>query len=633
MYFKSTLRKHPELGQFCPYYRLVESYRNLENRICHRTLLNIGFLPELKTEDLNLIQKKLNALVAGKVDLFEEKNLVLKPYITKFWEQILANKSIDFTGNSLFLTQPKSDKTWVDLQSIKHNEVREVGAEWIGYQTLKNLNLQGFLETIGWSEEKIQLTLTQIISRAVYPFSEFKTTRCIKESSAICELTGFPIEKITKDKLYKNSLDLYGIKDELEQHLSKKTNELFDIQDKIVLFDLTNTYFEGRKDGSKIAKFGRSKEKRSDAKLMVLAMVVNPEGFPKYTQILEGNTADSASLPNMVEKLRLKTSDSNAKALVVLDAGIATEDNLKLILEKGFDYVCVSRSKIKDYTIDKGDIARQIKTQNKEEITLQRVRSEKETDYLLRIKSPGKKLKEDAMRNQFEARFEEQIEIIKLSLTKKKGVKKFDKVNQRIGRAIQKYPSISKNYLIDVVGKQGENATDIIYKKNEKQDQEALEKAGTYFIRTSLKSTDEETLWTIYNTIREIESTFRCLKTDLDLRPVYHKNDDASMAHLHLGILAYWLVNTIRHQLKKEKINSDWREIIRIASTQKVVYSSVKNMQDNLIVVKKCSEPNQDLVAIYKVLNLKNYPFTKKSVVHKSENLKSESLVNSRGSG
>lgn len=629
MYFKATFRNHPELGTLCPYYRLVESYRNIEDRICHKTILNVGFVPELKPEQLNVIQKKLTQLANGIVDLFLEEDSILDPYVARFWNQILANKTIDIVAKS----KVTNVKTWVDLESIKHEEVREVGAEYIGYQTLNKLYLNEFLTNLGWSQEKTQLTYTQIISRAVYPFSEYKTTRWIQENSAVCELSGYPLEKITKDKLYKNALDLYEIKDELEQHFSKKTNELFDIQDKIMLFDLTNTYFEGRKDKSEIAKFGRSKEKRSDAKLIVLAMVVNPEGFPKYTQILEGNTADSASLPNMIEKLRLKTANLTAKALVVLDAGIATEENLKLIQEKGYDYVCVSRSKIKDYSIKDGEILNRIKTQNKEEISLQRVHSSEQTDYILRVKSPGKKLKEDAMKKQFEERFEEEIEKIKSSLTKKKGVKKYDKVNQRIGRAIQKYPSVSKYYQITAIGNSGENATDLIYQKKEIQEKEAQENAGTYFIRTSLGTGDEQTVWKIYNTIREIESTFRCLKTDIDLRPIYHKNDNASMAHLHLAILAYWLVNTVRHQLKNQKINCEWREIVRIANTQKVVYSNAKNKMDELIEIKKCSEPSDKLKEIYACLKIKKQPFTKKSVVHKLEIKNHQYAINKGSSG
>ena len=629
MYFKATFRNHPELGPLRPYYRLVESYRNIDNRICHKTILNVGFITDLKPEQLNIIQKKLTQLATGIKDLFEIEDPFLQPYIDGFWNQILANKTIDVVTKS----KVTSVKTWVDLQSIKHTRVREIGAEYIGYQTLNKLQLNTLLNNLGWDEQKIQLTYTQIISRAVYPFSEYKTTRWMQENSAVCELSGYPLEKITKDKLYKNALDLYEIKDELEQHFSKRTNELFDIQDKIILFDLTNTYFEGRKDKSEIAKFGRSKEKRSDAKLIVLAMVVNCEGFPKYTQILEGNTSDSSSLPAMIDKLRLKTSDLSAKAIVVIDAGIATEENLKLIQEKGYDYVCVSRSKIKDYNIKDGAILHQIKTQNKEEISLQRVHSAGQTDYVLRVKSPGKKLKEDAMRNQFKLRFEEEIEKIKSSLSKKNGVKNYDKVNQRIGRAIQKYPSVSQYYQITAVGNSGENATDLICQKKEIQDKEAQKNAGTYFIRTSLQGSDEQTVWKIYNTVREIESTFRCLKTDIDLRPIYHKNDDASMAHLHLAILAYWLVNTVRHQLKDQKINCEWREIIRIANTQKVVYSTAKNKSDELIEIKKCSEPSDKLKEIYDVLKIKKQPFTKKSVVHKLEIQNHENGTNKGSSG
>ena len=122
------------------------------------------------------------------------------------------------------------------------------------------------------------------------------------------------------------------------------------------------------------------------------------------------------------------------------------------------------------------------------------------------------------------------------------------------------------------------------------------------------------------NTIREIENAFRTLKTDLDLRPIYHKNDDATMAHLHLGIFAYWLVNTVRYQLKKNGINSCWKEIVRIGNTQKVITTSGTNTYDKIITTRKCSQPNDNLKNIYTALKTKHQPFTKrKSVVHKLE--------------
>jgi len=132
---------------------------------------------------------------------------------------------------------------------------------------------------------------------------------------------------------------------------------------------------------------------------------------------------------------------------------------------------------------------------------------------------------------------------------------------------------------------------------------------------------DEKTFWSIYNVIREIEYTFRVLKTDLDLRPVYHKTDEASMAHLHLGILAYWLVVTIRHQLKQKGYHRDWKEIVRTMNTQKCVTTIVDSITGERISVRQCTEPIQNAKVIYGLMNYKPVPFyRKKSVVLPVEN-------------
>ena len=616
MYFRTSLRNNPATGQSEGYWRLVESYRNEFGRVCHRTLHNVGFI-NFDTDKLVVIQRILNNRYERKTPLFEATDQEAIDIADKYWQEMVSKKKIDASDQAF-----EKSKRMIDADTLKHKDAREVGAEWMCYQGLEQLQFKEKLIALGWQEEAIQLALTQIISRAVYPFSENRTTRWIQENSAICEVTGYPIEKITKDKLYKSALDLYKIKDSLESHLSQKTNELFDLQDKIYLYDLTNTYFEGRKVKSKLAHFGRSKEKRSDCKLVVLALVVNVEGFIKYSNIFEGNTSDNATLPNIIDNLRAQTSEEK-RAVVVIDAGIATDDNLKLIQAKGYDYVCVSRTKIKDYTINKDGAIRHLMTKDNQLITLQKVEKENATDYILKVKSTGKQAKERSMKSKFEERFLEELNKIETSITKKHGVKKADKVHQRVGRAIQKYPSAAKFYEIEVVTDK-EVVTKIQYtkKKTSAIDDQEL---GAYFIKTNLNTEDELSLWAIYNSIREIESTFRCLKTDLDLRPIYHKNDDATMAHLHLGILAYWLVNTIRYQLKQQKVNHNWQEIIRITNTQKVVTTSGQNKDDETIYVRRCTEPNEKVKRIYNALNYRNYPFTKrKSVVHKSELKKNE---------
>jgi len=451
----------------------------------------------------------------------------------------------------------------------------------------------------------------------------------------VCEITGYNTEQITKDRLYDISKKLYSEKEALEQHLSVRTNELFDIQDKIILYDLTNTYFEGRKQGSKLAKYGRSKEKRSDAKLVVLGLVINPEGFIKYSSIMEGNMADSKTLEGMIGKLRIKTSSSARKALVVIDAGIATDENLKMILDNGYDYLCVSRSNLKTYNIEVGAATVSVTDNRKQKIELCRVKSDRNTDYYLKVESHSKELKERSMNEQFRSRFEAGLQQIADSLIKKGGVKQEDKVHERIGRLKQKYPSIQRYFDIETEVK--EEAETKRKKKNAEPDKEKKRivtsvkwaikddvdinaRSGVYFLRTSLESKSEENIWQFYNIIREIEATFRVLKTDLDLRPIYHRKDENTMAHLHLGLLAYWLVNTVRHQLKQEEINSCWREIVRTMNTQKAVTTLAQNNHEEVIMIRRCSEPNQQVRKLYDALKYKYAPFVKrKSVVHKSE--------------
>ena len=635
------MRKNPETKKLSGYYRLVESYRNHNGNVCHRTILSAGFLDELSSGQLNLIQKilteKVNHIGFSLFKLPYCDDLVVLDHVETFYNRMVGEKRIDVpSGNETPNTSYNGrDFRIIDINSIRNKDIREIGAEWISYQAIHQLRIATFLEQQGWDDQDIKLALTHIISRAVFPASEFKTSRWIKENSAVCEVTGFDIQKVTKDRLYEVSIKLYNEKDALEQYLSTRTNELFDIEDRIMLYDLTNTYFEGRKQGSVLAKFGRSKEKRSDAKLVVLALVVNPEGFIKYSAILEGNMSDPATLEAMIEKLRIKTSSSASKALIVMDAGIATEDNLKMVKDKGYDYLCVTRSSMKNYIVEAGATTVTITDNKKQKIELCRVKSERNTDYYIKVESHTKELKERSMNQQFRMRFEEGLQNILDSLTKKGGVKQADKVYERIGRLKQKYPSIQRYFDIeievqdqDVKTRKGKENDNVIEKKqiattirwNVKEDAEINARSGIYFLRTSLVGNSEEMLWQFYNTIREIEATFRVLKTDLDLRPIYHKKDESTMAHLHLGLLAYWVVNTIRHQLKKEGIHSGWSEIVRIMNTQKAVTTLAQNEKDDVIQIRRCSEPNQKVQKLYDALKYKYAPFIKKkSVVLKSE--------------
>jgi hypothetical protein len=342
----------------------------------------------------------------------------------------------------------------------------------------------------------------------------------------------------------------------------------------------------------------------------------------------------------------------------VIDAGIATEENLQILVDNEFDYICVSRSKLKNYKIIEGSKPVEVEDRKHQKISLQKVESDKHNDFFMKIESEGKRKKEESMNNRFQEGFESGLESINASLSKKSGVKLEEKVFERTGRLKQKYQSIHKHYDISYDSEIGIITNRKTKEKREvrkvkslswriKENVEINETSGIYFLRTSLQDT-ETIVWEGYNTIREEEATFRTLKTDLDLRPIYHKRDDASMAHLNLGLLAYWVVNTIRFQLKgseettpviaetnntdnqqnKTSINFCWKEIVRILNTQKAVTTTAQNNYEEVILIRRCSDPNAKVQAIYDKLNYKHQPFTKrKFVVHKSELQKMEYLI------
>lgn len=215
------------------------------------------------------------------------------------------------------------------------------------------------------------------------------------------------------------------------------------------------------------------------------------------------------------------------------------------------------------------------------------------------------------MCQQWKDRFETELQRINDGIAKKGGTKSYEKVIERTGRALQRYPSIAKFY-------------DITYVRSEKtpsrmarvdwqvKDFEGLESGhGVYFLRTNVRTFDERTTWEYYNLIREIECTNRQLKTDLNLRPVYHQKDGRCEAHLFFGLLSYWVVNTIRLQLKRQGEPAFWTEIVRRMRTQKLVTTTATNALGEQVKFRMCSEPSQQAKDIYQKLGYKEVPFKK----------------------
>lgn len=216
------------------------------------------------------------------------------------------------------------------------------------------------------------------------------------------------------------------------------------------------------------------------------------------------------------------------------------------------------------------------------------------------------------MNRKFKERFEEELQKAKDFFLKKNGTKAYGKVIERVGRARQKYPSNSKYYVIDYILDASKNPRSMAYILWRIAVPENVDRRnGIFFLRTDVPDFDEKTTWDYFNLTREIEYPSRQLKTDLNLRPIHHKKDDRSDAHLFLGLLSYWIVNTNCYKLKLTGETCFWTEIVRRLSTQKTYITEATNTLGEKVQMRLCSEPNKSVDDIYERLKYKEMPFGK----------------------
>ena len=305
--------------------------------------------------------------------------------------------------------------------------------------------------------------------------------------------------------------------------------------------------------------------------------------------------------------------------MVVIDAGIATEDNLLMLKAAGFNYLCVTRAKLKSYeTVSESGIV-QLKDKNDNPIEVKFVKPEhkkegeesESSDTFLFVRSEMKAKKEASMESRFYDKMEEELKALRDGLTKKGATKKIDKVFERLGRIKERYAYAAKFYEISVQEENGV-AIELTWERKEIKPKDYQ---GIYFLRCSKNDLKEKDLWQIYNSLTEIEATFRILKSDLSLRPVHHQNDLDTEAHLFLGVLAYALVATLRYQLKQKGNHDSWQTIVRKMNTQKRVLTTIKNRKNEKISMVTCSKPIVAASLIYEMLGYKKMPFTRKKFV------------------
>lgn len=552
--------KQKKKGQDYFTYRIVESVRT-EAGPRQRLMLNLGPDFALPREDWKGFCQRIQEKLTGYEASFDTDPFKHEELAESLTQKIIKNHStFPDAGRAV-----NTDYSTIDLNSIKHNNIRTIGGEYTCLDMIRHLGLDTKLSQLGFNSKQLSMAIGTIISRLLQPGSDRSSFFWPRQRSALGELIDFDFNATTLNRFYETADQLFSKKQDLETWLYTQEQKLFSLKESIILYDLTNTFFEGSGQFNDKAKFGRSKEKRSDAPLVTLGLVLDGSGFPKRSEVLPGNVSEPGTLEQMLDKL-LPAAQNIMQSTVILDAGIATSDNLKWLKANSFHYVVVARNK--PTMPEVGDfVPLQSQEEGEEGVRGKLVRNEETMEWELYCHSPKREQKEGAMKSKFCQRMEEDLTRSRSALSKKQGIKKLDKVNQRIGRIKQKYTRVSSLFEIEIISDEAqEKAIDIRWEINPEKEKKKL--TGIYCLKTNIEEVTAQEIWDIYITLNQVEEAFRCMKTELGMRPVYHQKECRVDAHLFITLLAYHVLHSIRHRLKQCGVSYSWESLRKILSSQ-----------------------------------------------------------------
>jgi hypothetical protein len=584
-------------------HQLIESIRTPAGPR-QRLVLNLGFL-DLQPDKWKELANTIESEIHKQPRLFVTDPQIEK--LAKHYAKVIVreklNKESERAASEKAADRLSADYQSVDVNSVSSSEARKIGAEHVVLAQMREYKFDKILKELGFTDNQLNYAKILIAGRLVHPSSERETARWANEDSAILELLQAKIN-VYDTALHRTAVLLWEHHDKIEQRLSQAAREIFGLKETIILYDLTNTYFEGSKKGSKIAKHAKSKDKRNDRPLITLALTLDAQGFPKQSKVYEGNVSEPGTLEKMLDELSNVVDGFNCQKTIVIDAGIATEDNLQIIKRKQFKYLAVSRKKSYGDDFWQGSQEQQIKlSDEKTHLRVKLVKTKKES-YLL-CHSEAKEAKEKAILDRRLKKFEEGLNGINKGLKKKRTHKKYDKIIERIGRLKEKY-GVGSLYDIEVKQQKG-IATKIIFNKN--PNGKAKEKrVGEYVIRTNRLDLIEEEISKIHRTLTTVEDSFRSMKSELGLRPNYHKRDDTGTAHIFITVIAYHIIAGILKKIRTNGINYSWRTIRSILSTQVRVTTSFNTEDKATMHIRTTTTPTLKQSDIYSKLGLVQKP-------------------------
>jgi len=604
MYIRQTSTSSSKSrGQYT--YRLVESER-VNGKVKQRTLLNLGRHFEVPKSDWKALAGRISQIISSQNSLLDiELSVEHESMAQNYAARIIASRCSKDTE------LPIPTFHAIDPDSMELVRPRRVGVEHLALHAISQLGLDKKLKELGFNQHQLGASLGNIVARMAFPASERASHHWLQHRSGLGELIHYNFEEMPLEQLYRASDKLWKHKVALEKHLYQQERNLFGFEETITLYDLTNTFFEGTANSNPKATFGRSKEKRCDCPIVTLGLVLDGSGFPRKSKIFAGNVSEGDTLETMLYGL-----DANKDAMVIMDAGIATEDNVQWLSDNGYRYLVVSRKRNRDFDPDKAISVKQTAGQH---VRVQRMINEASGEIELYCHSELREKKEQAMQDKFAERFEKALQSLADGLHKKSCTKRYDKILERLGRLKQKHSRVAQHYNITVTpDPKSDHAKSIRWERNEKPHTQATH-PGVYCLRTNETEWDETTLWKTYTMLTDLEGVFRSLKSELGMRPIYHQTEKRVSGHIFITLLAYHLVQTLRLQLKSQGINDSWQTLRCKMENQQRVTATFSCEAGRVLHLRKATQAEPEQKEIYDALGLATQPGGTQKTISKNK--------------
>ena len=591
MYIRRTQTRHSATGEAYYTQRLVQSVR-VGSQVRQTTLLNLGRHFALAQEEWPALCARLEELRSGQGALLGGVGSTrVEREAQRLFARLLARQPVAATTASVASTP---DVQAIDVDSVELSRPRTVGVESVGLWAMAEVDFVGLLQALGLTGPQRALIVGAIIGRMAAPGSERATHRWLSERSGLGELLDIDFEALPLVPFYRAADGLMRHRAVIEQRLFARVSELFALDWTVTLYDLTNTFFEGEAAGNPKAQRGHSKEKRRDCPLVTLGLVLDGGGFVRRSQTFDGNVVEGTTLEDMLHGLGAPRG-----ALVVMDAGIATEENIGWLRTQGYRYLVVSRERQRQFDARE---AITLETANGEHVAIQRVADADGQEARLYCYSERRARKEEGIAQRFTQRFEAALQKLHEGLARPRTTKTLDKVWERIGRLKAKSHGVGQHYAIAIVPDATGQWAQAIRWERQPVAGTLLTHPGVYCLRTNELSWDAEQLWRTYVTLTDLEAVFRSLKSELGLRPVYHRTEGRVDGHLFITVLAYQFVQLIRRRLRQHGISDRWSTLRDILAGQCRVTATFRRADGRTLHVRKATRAEPAQLAILQAL-------------------------------